>query len=198
MTAPLDLAMLGRACDLTDRIMSDVGPEQLGAPTPCSDWTVHRLMEHIVASTDYFADAAERGAVSEDRVWPDYAPDELTPAFRHHAARLVAAFQDPGVMERPMVVLAGPPTASFCLQIAISERLVHAWDLAAATGRPFGPEQEDIAEALLGSSEYVAVNSQVRGNTPPPFGPEIHLGPGAPAVDRLVAFLGRDPSGKAR
>lgn len=193
MTAPFDATMLQRACDLTDRIMSRVAPEQLTAPTPCSEWTVQELMEHIVASTDFFADAAERGAVSDDREWPDYAPDELVPAFRRHAHRLVTAFQEPGVMERPMAILAGPATASFCLQIAISERLVHAWDLAVATGQPFGQEHADIAEALLGSPEYVAVNSQVRGNAPPPLGPEITVDPGASAADRLVAFLGRDP-----
>ena len=34
-------------------------------------------MEHIVASTDFFADAAEYGAVAEDRSWPEYSPEEL-------------------------------------------------------------------------------------------------------------------------
>lgn len=193
MTAPFDAAMLQRACDLTGRIMNGVTPEQMTAPTPCGDWTVQELMEHIVASTDFFADAAERGAVSDDREWPDYAANDLVPAFRRHADRLVAAFRAPGVMERPMVILAGPATASFCLQVAIGERLVHAWDLAVATGQPFGQEHTDIAEALIGSPEYVAVNSEVRGNSPAPLGPEVPVDPGAPAVDRLVAFLGRDP-----
>ncbi len=193
MTAPFDVDMLQRACDITDRVMSGVQPAQLGGPTPCRDWTVRELMEHMVSSTDFFADAAERGSVAEDREWPSYSPEELVPAYRRHAGRLMAAFRAPGVMDRPMVILAGSPTASFCLQIAISERFVHAWDLAAATGQPFD-EGADIAEALLASPEYVSVNSEVRSNTPPPLGPELAVQSGAGPVLRLVAFLGRDPS----
>ena len=118
--------------------------------------------------------------------------DELLSAYRDHASRLVAAFRDPGVMDRPMVILAGPPTAAFCIQIAISERLVHAWDLAAATHQPFGDYAADIAEALLASSEYLSVNSEVRKNTPPPIGPEVAV-EGGGSIEHLVAFLGRDP-----
>ncbi len=111
MTTPVDADMLQRACDIANRIMSGVQPDQLGDPTPCSDWTVRDLMEHMVASTDFFADAAEHGSVAADRDWPGYSPEELLPAHRHHAGRLVAAFRDPGVIERPMVILAGPSTA---------------------------------------------------------------------------------------
>jgi hypothetical protein len=151
----------------------------------------------MVASTDFFADVAEYGVVAEDREWPDYTPEELLPAFRHHAGRLVAAFRVPGVMDKPMTILAGPSTAEFCIQIAISERFVHAWDLAAATGQSFGEDGADIAEALLDSPEFRAVNSEVRTNTPAPLGPELAIESGGP-VDRLMAFLGRDPSQATR
>ena len=102
-------------------------------------------------------------------------------------------YAGPGRMERPMVILAGPPTAAFCLQIAVSERLVHAWDLAVATGQSFADDSADIAEALLGSPDFVAVNSEVRLHDPAPIGPEITVDTGTGPVDRLMAFLGRDP-----
>ena len=54
-----------------------------------------------------------------------------------------------------MAILAGPPTDVFSFQIAISERVGQAWDLAAATGQSFGRNSADIAEALLSSSEYL-------------------------------------------
>ncbi len=194
MTSVLDADMLQRACDITDRIMSGVGPEQAPHPTPCGDWTVQQLMEHMVASTDFFADAAEFGEVAGDRDWPDYALSELLPAQRRHAQRMMRAYRVPGVMDRPMTILAGPSTASFCIQVAISERFVHAWDLAVATGQVFEDDDEDIAQALLASPEYVAINNQVRANDPPPFAREVPINPDAKAVDRLMAFLGRDPA----
>ena len=194
MAAPVSVEMLQRVCDLTDRTMSRVDDKQLGDPTPCSDWTVQELTEHIVASTDFFADAAERGEVAEDREWPDYTPSELLAAYRHHATRLLTAFHATGVMDRPMRVAAGPSTPESCLQIAVSERLVHSWDLAVATGQPFGDDTADIAEALLASAEYRRVNAEVRRNRPPPLGPERAVVDAAPAIQRLVAFLGREPA----
>jgi uncharacterized protein (TIGR03083 family) len=167
MTASVTIGMLQRACSITDQIMSGVRPEQFGEPTPCSDWTVRELMEHIVASTDFFADAVENGMVADDREWPGYSPEELLPAYRRHAERQLAGFREPGRTERPMVILAGPPTAAFCLQIAVSERLVH---------------------------EFVAVNSEVRLHDPAPIGPEITVDTSASPVNRLMALLGRDPS----
>jgi uncharacterized protein (TIGR03086 family) len=198
MSTTLDVSTLQRVCDRTDRIMSGVRPEQLNDPTPCRDWTVQELMEHIVASTDFFADAAEHGAVAQDRDWPDYAPDELVAALRRHTRRLALAFRADGVMDRPMVILAGPSSASFCIQIAISEQFVHGWDLAVATAQSLGEEDAEVAEALLQSSDYLSVNGDVRHNDPPPIGPEVEVDLSASAVDRLVAFLGRDPKLAAR
>ncbi len=193
MTAPLDVDMLQRACDIADRTVSGVRLDQLEDRTPCGDWNVRELLEHMVASTDFFADAAEHGTVAEDRDWPEYEPAELQPAHRDQLQRLMRAYRAPGVMNRPMTILAGPPSAAFCIKVAISERLVHAWDLATATGQRIGEDGAAIAAALLGAADYIAVNSEVRHNDPPPFGPAVAADGDLDPLDRLVAFLGRDP-----
>jgi hypothetical protein len=61
-----------------------------------------------------------------------------------------------------------------------------------ATSQPLGHDGADIAAALLGSPEFLWVNSEVQSNTMPPIGPEITVEGVAGAVERLVAFLGRD------
>ncbi len=69
------------------------------------------------------------------------------------------------------------------------------WSTAVSSGRVLRcDEGADIAEALLASPEYVSVNSEVRLNTPPPLGPELAVESGAGPFERLVAFLGRDPT----
>lgn len=193
MTARHQVGTLQRLCNITDRVISSVQPSQLRDPTPCSEWTVEQLVKHIVGSTDFFAEAAEHGAVTEDRQWPGYSPSELLPAYRQQSSRLIAAFSAPDVMDRPMRAAAGPATAYFCIEIAESEQLVHAWDLAVAIGHSFDDDVSDIAEALLASPEYVGVNTEVRLNSPPPLGPEQTTDASATALERLVAFLGRDP-----
>lgn len=147
----------------------------------------------MVASADFFTEAAELGAVGEDRQWPSHRPEELAPAHARHGARLVEAFSAPGVMERHMTILAGRSTPQLCLEIATSEHLVHGWDLAAATGRGLGPGAEEGAAALLSSPELLAVNSQVRENSPAPIGPKVPLAGRPGTLDRLLGFRGRDP-----
>ena len=193
MTRRVDVELLELACALSDEAVRGVRAGQLAQPTPCSDWDVLELMEHMVASTDFFAEAAELGAVRPDREWPSYLPGELALAHGRQVERLVAAFNAPGMMERPMAVLAGPSTPLFCLEIATSERLVHGWDLAAATGQSLGAGAEEVASALLSSPEFLAVNAEVRQNSPAPIGPEVAIASEAGPLDHLLGFLGRDP-----
>ena len=66
---------------------------------------------------------------------------------------------------------------------------VHGWDLAKATG-PATPTLDDaLAEDVLGFARQT-ITDDTRA---PRIGPEIAVGAGASATDRLVAFLGRRP-----
>lgn len=190
MTTALDASALRRASDLADRVLSAVATEQLTDPTPCSDWTVQALMEHIVGLTDFFADVAEFGASPEEREWPEYGAEELVPSFRRHAARLLAAFEVEGAMNRSMRLPSGETTGDEAIQVAIAELFIHGWDLATATSQSF--RESDIAESLLGSG-YMSLCAQVRNDPSVPFAPEVPIAANASPIDQLVAFLGRDP-----
>jgi uncharacterized protein (TIGR03086 family) len=190
MTETVDAGLLSRVCVLADTALSEVDDEQLTLPTPCSEWVVQGLMEHIVSATDFFADVAELGAVPDDRDWPEYRADELAPAFRGHARRLVAAFERNGAMSRSMLLPSGPTTGSICIQVAAGELFVHGWDLRRSTGQP--DVDPDIADVLL-ASDWMSLCDQVRASSAPPIGPTVTTSDGAPSIQRLVAYLGRDP-----
>jgi uncharacterized protein (TIGR03086 family) len=190
MTPSFDARTLSRVCDLAAATLSGVSQDQLKLDTPCAEWTVQNLMEHIVSSADFFADVAELGASSDEREWPDYAAGDLAPSFRRHAQRLIAAFESEGAMKRPMLLPNGPTRGSICIQVAVGEIFVHSWDLSRATGQSFS--NEDIADALL-KSDWMAMCEGVRAGSPPPIGPSVAVADGAPSVERLVAFVGRDP-----
>ncbi|HEY3748844.1 MAG TPA: maleylpyruvate isomerase family mycothiol-dependent enzyme [Pseudonocardiaceae bacterium] len=169
--------LLARACAATQGIVEHVSSEQLELPTPCADWFVRDLIEHVVGAVGFFADIA--GA----------APEEGD-SFR----RVVAGFSAPGAMERVMALPTGPAPGSRCIEVATGEIFVHGWDLATATatGRPVTSD-DGVAEALL-SSAWPALCAEVREADPSVFTPAIDIPRDAPATDRLVAFLGRDPS----
>jgi uncharacterized protein (TIGR03086 family) len=71
-----------------------------------------------------------------------------------------------------------------------TDALVHAWDIATATGQPtdFDPE---LAAAVLEMSQQ-RMTPELRGEGKP-FGPEEECSEDRSVIDRLAAFLGRRP-----
>ncbi len=194
MTSPdtqPQVSVLTRACASTRIILENVRVEQLALPTPCSDWQVHDLIDHILNSTDFFVDLAERGASPDDRPWPTYT-DDFVPAFDELVRRLVAGFSEPGAMARIMQLPTGPAPGSQCIQVAVGEIFVHGWDLATATGQEMPPDH-GVVEAVL-ASDWPSMCADVRNAHPWIFAPEVPVPADASAMDRLVGFLGRDPN----
>jgi len=184
--------ILASACESTRSVLKNVTGDQLALPTPCEDWPVDDLIDHIVSATRFFADIAGAEPASEGEEWPSYAGTDFVAAFGEHARRAVAAFSAPGAMERTMALPTGPAPGSRCIQVATGEIFVHGWDLAKAIGQPM-PPCADVAGALL-SSDWMQLCAEVRDGDPSVFAAEIDVPHEAPAIDRLAAFLGREPS----
>jgi uncharacterized protein (TIGR03086 family) len=190
-TARVEVLM--RACASTGSILGNVTREQLALPTPCSDWPVHDLINHIVGATRFFADLAEWGSSPEGQEWPSFADGDFASSFGEQANRAIAAFSAPGAMERIMVLPTEPTPGARCIQVATGEIFVHGWDLARATGQAM-PADGGVAGALLSSAWLMSLCDEVRNDGTSPFAAELAIPAEAPAADRLVGFLGRDPS----
>lgn len=101
---------------------------------------------------------------------------------------LQAAFAQPGVLEKVVTVPIGAVPGVVALHLRIAESLVHGWDLAQATGQPTDGLPDDLAEQELEFSR------RRLPDLPPdrrPFAPVQPVSDDAPALDRLVALLGR-------
>jgi uncharacterized protein (TIGR03086 family) len=191
MTPASRVELLTRACASTSSILEAVHPGQLALSTPCRDWSVGDLIEHIVRTADFFGDLAERGSSPEEREWPTYADGDFLGSFGEQARRVLAGFSTAGAMKRLMVLPTGPAPGSRCIQVATGEIFVHGWDLAKATTRAMPPDP-GLADAVL-SSDWPSMCAAVRRDHPSVFAPEIRVSPERPAIDRLVGFVGRDP-----
>jgi uncharacterized protein (TIGR03083 family) len=105
-------------------------------------------------------------------------------AYRDSAAKLQAAFAQPGVLQRIYRGPLGEATDAERLQIRLYDLLAHGWDLARATGQPAAPP-DDVAEQSL-----AFVRGQLAEQARPGrFGPAQRFAD--PAIERLVGFLGR-------
>lgn len=161
--------------------LAAVGPDRLGLPTPCTEWTVAELVAHVVAGNT-FAATGERVPVEGDPV----------AAYPASAAAAGAAFRLPEEQRRTVRLSFGEVPPQEYVTMRAVDVLVHTWDLSTATGQPTDLDPE-LAEHLLS----VARRLPQFAPSPDFRGPGKRLGPeqpcrdDRPAADRLAAYFGR-------
>jgi uncharacterized protein (TIGR03086 family) len=171
-----------RAQDVFSRVLASVTPDQMDAPTPCDEWAVRDLIEHVIGGNERVVIRAGL------RPEPPARPAGLSEAHRATAAAAQAVFAAPGGMTRVFELPIGQVPASAFLWIRTSDALVHAWDLARATGQPTDLDPE-LAAYLLGASRE-HMDDALRGPGKV-FGEAQPCDRGRPPADQLAAFLGR-------
>ncbi len=182
----IQLDQLARSFAAVDSLIDAIQPGQWSAPTPCLDWTVHRLVEHVVGKNLVFAAVlAEQPLPQRGGGMPS---GQLVSAYRESAAVLLDAFGRPGVLDRVYQGPLGGASGAERLKIRMYDLLAHGWDLAQALGRP-ADLPADAAEESLAFARADGRAVQPGGGC---FGPARPVSDAAPALDRLVAFLGRD------
>jgi len=190
MTTPL-LDVLDDLSELVGRI----GPELASAPTPCAEFDLAALRQHLLGWLTVFdaalADpegARPRPDASAHQVPGD--PAEAAEQVRQSAARIAAALAD-GVAGRPVRLLGPDPLpGTMVIGMLTGEVIAHGWDLARSAGLPWNPPTEACEAALAALSGML--QPQYRGEGKP-FGLEVAVADGADPLSRLVAFAGRDP-----
>ncbi|MEU4310957.1 TIGR03086 family metal-binding protein [Nocardia sp. NPDC024068] len=186
--SPDPLADLERASRAVVDLITAVRPDQWAAPTPCTEWSVRDLVDHLVGSNLMFL------AIFGERPMPergtDILGDDPLAAYTASASALEAAFARPGILEETYQGPLGEATGVDRLQFRVTDLLAHGWDLSRALGVP-DRLPEDLAEAALAFSRTQLPDGSSR---PGRFAAAQPVPAGATAVERLVAFLGRPVS----
>ncbi|ATY16802.1 TIGR03086 family protein [Amycolatopsis sp. AA4] len=180
---------LAAALDSTSALVA--GVSRWDAPTPCPEWTVRDLVNHLVLGHRLFTAVlrGEEGGSLNPRS-SDALGDDPVAAYREAVAGLLAAFRQPGVLEQVVEVPAGTVPGIAAVHLRIVEELVHGWDLARATG-----QEAKFDDALI--EREIAFSAAKLADLPAdrrPFAPPVSVAADAPPLDRLVALLGRAPS----
>lgn len=176
---------LARSFDAVGALIAQVRPDQWSAPTPCTDWTIRALVEHLIGMNRVFV-ALLAGQTPPQRSAADDVEQDPVGAYRDTAATLLSAFTAPGVLDREYQGPLGSATGAERLQIRLYDLLAHGWDLARATGQR-AELPDDVAEQSLAFA-LTQVSEQAR---PGRFGPAQTIDERASGIERLVAFLGR-------
>ncbi|MFD9438432.1 TIGR03086 family metal-binding protein [Streptomyces sp. NPDC060006] len=170
------------ALDAVEMLVSAVRRDQFDLPTPCADWDVRTLLNHIVWENLLWAGLADGTPRSDFTA--DHLGDDHLAAFRTASRAARSAFSRPGMLEQRY----GPAPGRRLVEQLVIEMLVHGWDLARAVGHPSGIPQR-LAEAAL------PVVREAYGDLPRTaagsFAPPQPVPDSAGALDRLAAYLGR-------
>ena len=176
-------------------VVSSAGPADLERPTPCGDWTLGRLLEHMSVQHDGFA-AAAAGNGADLSAWRAQAP-AADPVAEYAAAagRVLRAFAADGVLTRDFALPEISPGGTFPAAVAISFHFVdyvaHGWDVARALGLDYELEPDLLAVALAVAEAVPDDETRLRPGAA--FAPGVTAPPDATQLDRFVALLGRRP-----
>ncbi|HEX6523695.1 MAG TPA: TIGR03086 family metal-binding protein [Streptosporangiaceae bacterium] len=167
------------ALAICQRVLRRISASDYHNPTVCTEFDVTELVGHLIENVRFLGTVA--GA--------DFGPDEGSALEARVAAAAqvtLEAWQARGLAGE---VKVGPHEmpAGAALGIGSIEFLVHAWDLARATGQQVTAPDE-LNEYILGIAGKI-ITPEVRAGGS--FADPVQAGPDAGALDRLIAFTGR-------
>lgn len=150
---------------------------RLDARTPCDEWDVRALLNHMLDTQRYFVGSARGEDVSPPSPNPPaLISDDPRVDFESSRHDMLEVFGEPGVIDK-----TGPS-----LGIAFGDQLLHGWDLARATHQD-STMPEGLAEAAYSMIHGRFTDEQRKGL----FKPAIDVPDDATPQDKLLAYTGR-------
>jgi len=173
------LDLYERASDWTTSKVAGA-TSKLDAPTPCDQWDVRTLLNHMLETQKYFVGSAQGVDASPPAPSPpELLGDDPLADFVRARGEMLTTYGEPGVIEK-----TGPS-----LGIAFSDQLLHGWDLAKATGQDT-TMPEGLPDAAFEMIHGRFTDDQRKGV----FKPEIDVPADASAQEKLLAYTGRKPA----
>lgn len=185
-----DTERIAQAAAPWPALLRAITPDQLTAPTPCADFDVRGLIDHLLFWGPSLIGAARKEMVAPPDGGPGGDRTDGIAALQAHLDALIDAWSDPAAW-RGVTVMGGPMElpAPLVGGMVAGELIVHGWDLARAVDVTVDWNQDLLAYA---HAETTATAQQ--GREMGIYGPEVAVDPAAPLLDRLLALTGRDPA----
>ena len=167
-------------------VVRPIADDQFDAPTPCTEFRVRDLANHLYHVVVSVQSLARRGQ-ADFSTTPDYTADAgWRDGFEKETGKLVEAWSDPSALEGESAGMGLPqPVVG---QLVLLDLVLHPWDLAKATGQAYAPDPDAVGDlhAMVDRMGPTAREMKV-------FGPELAPPPDADDFARLLARCGRDP-----
>jgi len=167
---------------LCQRIMRKFSGAIKDDPTPCSEFTIHELVEHLMGSVRSLGGMA--GADIPESIDATNGEDYIAQA----AESALAAWRDRGLDGEVEFGDRSVPAEAMAGVLAL-ELFIHGWDFAQAIGEPF--EAPEHLSRYIRSIAETTIRPDFRGEGKA-FAAEHTIATDDP-IDHLMAFTGRVP-----
>jgi len=177
-----------RACLIFAGLVAAIGPEQWGLPTPCADWDVRTLVNHVVSWKLIVVEllAGRTPAAIAPMFGRDALGHDPVVAANASVDAAIAAF----AVDTPLDSIVHHPFGdlpwSYVIMMRVFDNMLHGWDLA----RAIGADERIDAELVAAVFEWASPQSEAL-HASGAFAPVVEVPPDADSQTRLLALVGR-------
>lgn len=177
-----------RAVSGFTRTVHAIAPGQWHDATPCTDWDVRALVQHVTVEQLWAPPLLGGATVADvgDRFDGDVLGDDPVTHWDQSAAASVDAFAAADVTGGTVSLSRGPTPVAEYLGEMTADALIHTWDLARAIGADDTLDPELVATVF----EFAAPNVDAFAGSGL-FDPPVPVPADAPLQSRLLALTGR-------
>jgi uncharacterized protein (TIGR03086 family) len=192
----MSLIDLDVAAQRMARLVEGIPDERLDGPTPCPAYSVGDLLDHLAGMAVAFAHAAAKTLPEGGSQPPSGDASRLVDDWRTRIpkdlATLAVAWRDPAAWTGVTTVGGVDLPGEVAGVVGLDELVLHAWDLARATGQPFDddPASTEVVHGFVAGLASPG-NEEMRSGI---FGPVVTIDEDASLLDRTLALAGRDPA----
>jgi uncharacterized protein (TIGR03086 family) len=181
-----------RAVDGFGERVRGVADDQWDKPTPCTDWNVRNLVNHVAGELLWAAELGGGRTMAEvgDRFEGDVLGGDPKATVEQGAEAAINTFRGDHA-EQIDTTQGKLPFQQYLGQMFV-DALVHSWDLAVATGQN---TTLDPGLCAIAYQQSAAVREMIDGARQAGiFGAEVQVPEDATDQDKLLGLLGRDPA----
>lgn len=186
---PNPVELFEKATTGLNKILDGIKQNQIDTQTPCSDWKVKGLLDHVIGGASHLNTslAGKAGEASPPPSESDLA--KLSASYRSVVAEVLKKAAGPSALEVQVATPAGEMSAAQFMGILSLDNLVHTWDLAKATG-----QNTRLDPALTETCYGMFVPGLIDMARPHgAFGPPVSVPDSASTQDKLLGYTGRQP-----
>jgi uncharacterized protein (TIGR03086 family) len=188
MTSATPGELYVKAMTATRTLLDAVRADQWQGPTPCSEWDVKQVANHIIGENLWAGELFQGKTIAEvgDTLNGDLAGEDPAAAYRASVGVASDAVTAAGAMQTTCHLSFGDYSGADYAAQLFMDTLIHGWDVAKATGQDTRMDPELVA-ACFPVAEQLTIQFRSAGV----FGENLPVAADADTQTKLLALLGR-------